>query len=98
MGGIDDAIREMEKDDLEGATKLPPIQYAKLRSIYPQKVYTALRNRKLEWSKCECGRRVIVVEEADALFKLGKQNREPSDSSEDGADGGELRGSASQGA
>jgi hypothetical protein len=71
-GGIDDILKEMERDDLEGATKLPPIQYAKLRGIYPQKVYTALRNNKLEWSRCECGRRVVVVEEADEYFKLGK--------------------------
>ena len=76
MGGIDDAIKNMELDDLEGATKLPPIQYAKLRGIYPQKVYGALRNHKLQWSTCECGRKVVVVEEADEYFKLGRYRGE----------------------
>jgi hypothetical protein len=74
MGGIDDAIKAMQ-DDVEGATKLPPIQYAKLRGIYPQKVYGALRNGKLVWDTCDCGRRVVVVEEADEYFKLGKWQR-----------------------
>ena len=70
-GGIDDLIREMQRDDLEGATKLPPIQYAKLRGIYPQKVYKALRSHKLEATRCDCGRKVVVVAEADEYFKLG---------------------------
>jgi hypothetical protein len=74
QGGIDDAIRAME-EDTEGATKLPPIQYAKLRGIYPQKVYAALRNRKLAWGWCDCGRKVVVIEEADEYFKLGKWKR-----------------------
>lgn len=75
VGGIDELLKEMQREDLEGATKLPPIQYAKLRSIYPQKVYAAIRNRKLEPTKCECGRKVVVVEEADEYFKLGKWKR-----------------------
>lgn len=75
MGGIDDAIKEMQLGDLEGATKMSPIDYAKLRGIYPQKVYGALRNHKLKDTKCDCGRRVIVVEEADEYFKLGKWKR-----------------------
>lgn len=72
---IDGLLREMERDDLEGATKLPPIQYAKLRGIRPQKVYAAIRNGKLEPTKCECGRKVVVVEEADEHFRLGKWER-----------------------
>lgn len=68
MGGIDDVIEEMKRDELEGATKLPPIQYAHLRDIYPQKVYGALRNGKLERTTCECGRKVVIVKEADEYF------------------------------
>lgn len=71
-GGIEEAIAEMLRDDLEGATKLPPIQYAKLRKIYPQKVYAAIRSGRLKPTRCECGRKVVVVEEADEHFKLGK--------------------------
>lgn len=72
VGGIEELLKEMERDDLEGATKLPPIQYAKLRGIYPQKVYKALRSGRLEATRCDCGRKVVVVEEADEYFKLGK--------------------------
>lgn len=73
-GGIDDAIKAME-EDVEGATMLPPIQYAKLRGIYPQKVYAALRSRRLPWAQCECGRKCVVIEVADEHFKLGKWQR-----------------------
>lgn len=71
MGGIDDAIRAMETD-VEGATLLPPIQYAKLRGIYPQKVYKALRGKRLDVAICQCGRRCVSIEEADEHFKLGR--------------------------
>lgn len=69
-GNLDDLIAQMKLDDLEGATKLPPIQYAKLRGMYPQKVYTAIRNHRLEATTCECGRKVIVVADADRLFGI----------------------------
>jgi hypothetical protein len=74
MGGIDDAIKAME-DDTEGATKLPPIQYAKLRGIYPQKVYAAIRNKKLAQVWCDCGRKVVIIDDADKLFQLGQWKR-----------------------
>jgi hypothetical protein len=70
MGGIDDAIRAME-EDVEGATLLPPIQYAKLRGMYPQKVYAALRNKRLDYAICQCGRKCVSIEEADEYFKQG---------------------------
>jgi hypothetical protein len=91
-GGIDDILKEMEKDDLEGATKLPPIQYGKLRGIYPQKVYAALRAGRLKWDRCECGRRVVNVEEADKLFKLGAYRADKSGQadSDDGREGEEA--------
>ena len=70
MGGIDDAIKAME-DDSEGATKLPPIQYAKLRGMYPQKVYAAIRKGKLPLVFCDCGRKVVVIDDADRFFSKG---------------------------
>jgi hypothetical protein len=70
MGGIDDAIKAMEEDST-GATKLPPIQYAKLRGIRPQKVYAAIRNHRLEHIWCDCGRKVVIIDDADKLFRLG---------------------------
>lgn len=71
MGGIDDAIKEMQLGDLEGATKMSPIDYAKSRGMYPQKVYAAMRNGKLQAYKCDCGRRVVDVMEADKYFGKG---------------------------
>ena len=62
----------MEEGGIEAATKLPPIQYSKLRGLYPQKVYAALRGGRLEWETCDCGRRVVSVDKADRLFKVGK--------------------------
>jgi hypothetical protein len=81
--GIDDFIREAEEDERADATKLPVIEYAKLRGLYPQKVYTAIRNRKLEQHWCDCGRKVVWIEEADEYFKLGKWQRAEQDVSEE---------------
>jgi hypothetical protein len=69
--GIDDFIEQMKLGDLEGASKMAPIPYAKSRGIYPQKVYAAIRKGKVAAQHCDCGRTVIVVEEADEYFKLG---------------------------
>lgn len=71
MSTIDDVIRQMQIDEAEGATKLSPIEYARLRGIAPQKVYRALRLGKLVWDRCECGRRVVVVSDVDEYFGLG---------------------------
>lgn len=80
--GIDDFIREAEEDERADATKLPVIEYAKLRGLYPQKVYAAIRARKLVQHWCECGRKVVLIEEADEYFKLGKWRRAEQDVSE----------------
>lgn len=70
MSDIDKAIEEMILGDLIGAKKMAPIDYAKSRGMFPQKVYKALRDKRLEATHCECGRRVIDVDDADTLFKL----------------------------
>jgi hypothetical protein len=74
MSNIDDFLRQVEEDEqrdrIAQQTKASPIDYARSRGIRPQKVYAALRSGKLTWSGCECGRRVIVVAEADELFGL----------------------------
>jgi len=88
--GIDDFIRQAEEDELADATKLPPIQYAKLRGIYPQKVYAAIRARKLEERNCDCGRKIVVVEEADEYFKLGRFRQTDLSEAEEEAPGRDL--------
>lgn len=70
--GIDDVIAQMMKDEFEDAEQLKPIQYAKLRGLYPQRVYKAIRDRKLKVITCLCGSKVINVDEADRVFKVGK--------------------------
>jgi len=74
---IDAFIEEMKLADLEGATKMAPIPYAKSRGIYPQKVYGAIRHHKIEAEHCACGRTVIDVERADEYFKLGRYSSQP---------------------
>jgi len=74
---IEEAIKEMILGDLEGATMMSPIDYAKRRGIYPQQVYKALRDKRLNPTTCECGRKVVVVDEADRLFKLGEYAAKP---------------------
>lgn len=58
------------------ATKLSPRDYGKLRGIAPQLVYYHLRQENLNWDHCDCGRRVIVIDEADQFFKKGKYSEE----------------------
>jgi predicted site-specific integrase-resolvase len=44
-------------------------EYAKLRGISPQLVHYYIRTNKLEVDLCECGRRCVRVEEADAFLR-----------------------------
>jgi predicted site-specific integrase-resolvase len=43
--------------------------YATSRGLSPQLVHYYIRTGKLEEDQCECGRRCVRVEEADAFFK-----------------------------
>lgn len=81
MSDIDKAIEEMILGDLEGASKMAPIPYAKSKGIYPQKVYAAIRSGRLVSEHCACGRTVIDVEKADEYFKLGRHSIQPAVSS-----------------
>lgn len=71
---IDDFIKQVEQDELEDKAavlkKMTPIEYARARGIAPQKVYYNIRNHKLNFGYCDCGRKVIDIEEADTLFKF----------------------------
>ena len=68
----DDLIRQMERDELEGAEKLSPREYGKLRGIQPQLVYYHLRENHIKDERCVCGRRVIDVAAADEFFGARK--------------------------
>ncbi len=68
----DELMAQMERDELEGATKLSPRDYGKLRGISPQLVYYHIRQGKLKKEMCLCGRSVIDIDAADQYFKKGE--------------------------
>jgi hypothetical protein len=68
----DELLAQMQREDLEGATKLTPVDYGKLRGIAPQLVYYHIRAKHITTMRCDCGRKVIDVDEADEHFKKGK--------------------------
>jgi hypothetical protein len=65
----DELIEAMERDEAEGATKLSPREYGRLKGIKPQLVYYYIRTGKLTLEVCICGRHVIDVESANAFFQ-----------------------------
>lgn len=74
-GNMDDVVAEMEREDAEGAKKLSPREYGRLRGIKPQLVYYYIRTKRLTVEVCICGRKVIDVEAADKFF-LGGEDKE----------------------
>ena len=72
-GGIDDFIKQAEADELADRVasqqKASPIEYAKTRKgISPQLVYYHIRAGHLTKEVCICGRSVIDIDAADAIF------------------------------
>jgi hypothetical protein len=69
----EELLRQMELDDLEDRLEeqkvATPRDYARSRGIAPQLVYYRIRNHQLETHTCPCGRRVVNIEEADAIFR-----------------------------
>jgi hypothetical protein len=78
--GIDDLLKQMMEDEREDRlatqTLSRPIEYARSRGFAPQKVYAALRNKKLDWHICDCGHKCVNIEEADELFGIKKEEDE----------------------
>jgi hypothetical protein len=73
---MDELLAQMEADELEDKlseqTKATPVEYGRLRGVAPQRVYYYLRTNKLGRQTCDCGRKVIDIDEADRLFKKGQ--------------------------
>jgi hypothetical protein len=67
----DELFAAMERDELEGATKLSPRDYGKLRGIQPQLVYYHIREGHIKKEQCLCGRSVVDIDAADQYFKKG---------------------------
>lgn len=79
MTEVDFERLELE-DQVEATGFLSPRDYAKMRStpdskIAPQMVYYYVRTGKLEMLRCVCGRKVVNVKEADAVFEEARSRR-----------------------
>lgn len=59
--------------NMNEAVKMSPRDYGKSRGIQPQLIYYHIREGHIEWDQCDCGRRVISVEEADKYFGKNQQ-------------------------
>jgi hypothetical protein len=70
---LDSMFDDMDKFDLEGATKLTPREYGKLRGMAPQMVYYWIRNKVIETETCVCGRRVVDVKACDEALSTRKK-------------------------
>lgn len=58
-----DDIREQA--ELVGA--LTPIEFARLNSMAPQQIYKWIREGHIKTFHCQCGRKVVNVEDAQAV-------------------------------
>jgi hypothetical protein len=74
----DELLAQIEADEAadraDVQTVMAPVDYARARGIKPQMVYYYLRTGKLTSSHCECGRRVIDIQEADDIFRKGRDD------------------------
>lgn len=77
----DELLRMIEEDELsdkaEVVKRMAISDYAKLRHVTPQLVHYYIRNKRLAKHKCDCGRYVVDVEEAD--LAMGFKKKEASD-------------------
>lgn len=76
---LDDVIRQMQLDEVEDAEYATPVNYAKIRpKLTPQLVYYRIRTKKLPVYICQCGRKVIKIEDADKLFGFVEEEQNES--------------------
>lgn len=90
----DELLRMIEEDELEDEATVQEYMaisnYARLRHITPQSVHYHVRNKHLKKYKCQCGRFVINIEEADIALKFKeppKQKEEDNDAENEEVDG-----------
>jgi hypothetical protein len=79
-GRIDELIQRMQQDEvadrIEESEIAKPIEYAKSRGIAPQKVYAALRSKRLVKITCPCGSLCVDKDAADTLFGFKKEEED----------------------
>ena len=87
----DDLFRMMEEDDLEdqaeAVRRMTIGDYARLRHCTPQNVHYYIRNRRLRKHKCDCGRFVIDIEEADEVMGFKKKEPYPQEAEDEPLEG-----------
>ena len=70
---LDELVDAMERDELDDAEFLTPIEFAKLIGVRPQLVYYHIRKEHIDVFRCPCGRKVVHV--ASATEALSAQAR-----------------------
>ena len=50
-------------------SKLPPAEYARKRNLTPQLLYYYIGKDVVQVTHCDCGRKVIDIEDADRALK-----------------------------
>ena len=80
-GNFDDLQKRIAEDELQDGLELAEVMtvrdYARARKIpHAQSVYYHIRAGHIEQKKCQCGRWVIDVEEADIYLGYKKPNLE----------------------
>jgi len=87
----DELMRLMEEDELqdqaEVQSRMAIGNYAKLRHVTPQSVHYYIRNKRLNKYKCDCGRFVIDVAEADIAMGFKKKEVPDGGTEEQAGDG-----------
>lgn len=83
----DELLRMMEEDELEDQaevkTRMAIGDYARLRHVTPQNVHYYIRNKRLKKHRCDCGRFVVDIHEAD--LAMGFKKEEVADGATDNA-------------
>lgn len=75
VGNTDELFELMARGENEGAEKLSPREYGKLRGITPQLVYHHIKAGHIKKETCICGRSVIDVAAADEYFNNRKKKK-----------------------
>ncbi len=72
-------FEEFVRNDFEGATKLSPIEFARMMGMRPQMVYYYIRNKVLQTERCICGRRVLDIDSAKEALQEKKDKQRSTD-------------------
>jgi AcrR family transcriptional regulator len=88
LNNVDDLRKQIEADEVQdklelaadGLVGMSIREYARARGLVPQNVYYYVRSKRIEVLPCPCcGRKIINVKQADAIFLEKKENDDADD-------------------